>query len=273
MMNKNKLIVPITCGFGNQLFQYAFGYAMAKRTGQDLYIDTRAYEIDKTKKYELSVLNIIENFASAEVLKDKTIYKEPSFSYHEEVREHAINAYMAGYWQSEKYFSEYRDEILKMFEFKNLDFIVNDFILNDILNSNSVAIHVRTGDYILEERNVNVHFVCKKDYYKNALAKISEMVENPKFYVFTDDISLAANLLPFEYDLNIVNSTSWQEDFYFMTKAKHNIVCNSSFSWWAAWLNENPNKIVIAPNKWFTDQANIDYKDVVPESWIKVSVD
>ena len=83
---------------------------------------------------------------------------------------------------------------------------------------------------------------------------------------------MAKEFLPENNDYIFCDTANWQEDLYFMQNAKHNIVANSSFSWWAAWLNNNSEKIVLAPNKWFTDEAKINYKDVVPDSWTKIEV-
>ena len=97
-------------------------------------------------------------------------------------------------------------------------------------------------------------------------------VENPIFYIFSDDNEWVKENFKSDEPVIIVDTANWQEDLYFMQNCKHNIVANSSFSWWAAWLNQNPDKIVVAPDKWFTDIAKVNYKNVVPDTWVKIMV-
>ncbi len=271
MSENKKIVLFITDGVGNQLFQYALGYSISKKYGQKLYIDNNYFCYNKTRKYELDKFNIEENILHYDFDGSLPEYYEQTFHFDPKVLEFNDSVFLRGFWQSEKYFVTVKDDLKKLFEFKNLDFIRNKHYLAMIQSSNSVAVHIRTGDYVLPPF-CHTHFVCKKNYYINAIEKIKELVKNPTFFVFSDNIDYAKKLLPDNANLILVECTNWQEDFYFMQNAKHNIISNSTFSWWTAWLNNNPQKFVIAPDKWFTDITPLNSKDVVPDTWIKVSV-
>lgn len=270
-MEDNKIISLISDGFGNQLFQYALGYCLARRNNKKLYLDLNYFKFSTLRKYELNKLNIEENILPSDYCGNEIIYNEPCFEYNPEIFKCRGNIVLRGFWQSEKYFEEYADAIKKLYTFKTLDFIKNPHYLKLIKNSNSVAVHIRTGDY-LEPPHDKVHFVCTKRYYNNAIRKIKEKLENPIFFIFSDNLKVAENFLPDNTNLIMVETSNWQEDFYYMQLVKHNIISNSTFAWWAAWLNGNPDKIIIAPNRWFTENTLLNYKDILPESWIKVQV-
>ncbi len=268
-MKKNDLIVKITDGFGNQLFQYAAAYSAAKYNNMNLYIDKSQYNEKSFRKYELNSLDIKTQYADAKSISELPVFKESSFNFDSNIFNLKSSVYIEGFWQSEKYFKQYSDDIHKMYRFKNMDFINNNHYDYMMRNSNSVAIHVRTQDYLVPPDN-KIHYVCTKDYYKNAISRIYEVVKSPVFFVFSDNLITAQQFLDKNLEYIMVNSTGWQEDFYFMQQAKHNIIANSSFSWWAAWLNDNPDKIVIAPENWFSQNSGIDYSDVIPNDWVKV---
>ncbi len=276
----DKIVVNLIGGVGNQMFQYALGYVISKKTGFELLLDLSAYNDYKTRNFELNNFSFDYKIATTDDftklnkkhLFKKTLYKDKKKTFDSSVLKIKNSAYLKGFWQSEKYFLDYRCDILKLFEFKDKNFIKNIELFSDVQNSNSVSINLRLGDYVTNEVNRRVHFVCKKEYYANALKYIAQKVDNPKFFVFSDDLEGSKEYLPDGYDYVFANTANWQEDMYFMSQAKHNVVANSSFSWWAAWLNQNPDKIVVAPSKWFRDEARINDKDFVPKSWVKVSV-
>ena len=275
-----RIVVNLIGGVGNQLFQYALGYAISKKADLELMVDISAYEKYKVRNYELDKFGFDIKIAQLQDYIDlkkrhlfkKTYYKEKKKTFNPSVLNIKKSAYLRGFWQSESYFYDYKDEIVQLFQFRDKNFIKNHTLLEDIQNSNAVSINIRLGDYVTNEVNKRVHFVCKKEYYTNALKYIVKKVESPKFFVFSDDLIGSKEFLPDGHDYVFADTANWQEDMYFMSQAKHNIVANSSFSWWAAWLNQNANKIVVAPSKWFTDEAKINDKDFVPKSWVKVSV-
>lgn len=276
----DKIIVNLIGGVGNQMFQYAIGYVLSKNTGFDLYVDLSAYSDYKVRNFELNKFGFdikvaqvcdFENLNKKHLFK-KTLYKDKKKTFCPQVLKIKHSAYLKGFWQSEKYFIDNRDDILSLFNFRDKSFIKNDTLLSDIKNSNSVSINLRLGDYITNDANKKIHFVCKKDYYTNAIEYMSKSINNPKFFVFSDDIEGSCAYLPEGHEYIYANTANWQEDMYFMSQAKHNIVANSSFSWWAAWLNNNSGKIVVAPSRWFTREAKINDKDFIPESWVKIPV-
>lgn len=265
-----KIIVKVQGGFGNQLFEYAAGYSCAKRLGFDFYLDKSLYDVDKFRDYNLNKFNIIENTATEDTignLNKNTLFSHTSFSERHlsfNFKQIKKSAYLRGYFQSEKWFEDYKDDIKKMFTFKDLSFVENEGVLEDIKNSNSICTHMRFGDYV----GAAIFDVCKKQYFEDAIEYMKKNVENPRFFIFSDDIEKAKETIG-DIDAVFVSTSSLLEDFYLMQNCKHNIIPNSSFSWWASYLNSNPDKIVVAPKTWFGGGKQ-DYKNVVPNTWVKI---
>ena len=276
----DKIIVKLMGGVGNQMFQYAVGYAIAKKTGFELYLDASSYNSDKLRNFELLKFSTdikFADFQDCSILNKKhffkkTLYKDKKKIFYPEILKINHSAYLNGYWQSEKYFSHIKNDIKNIFQFKNTDFLQNTNMLNDIKSSNSVSISIRLGDYVNNPQCRKIYFVCNKDYYTKAIEYICSKVDNPKFFVFSPEIDAACEYLPKGYEYIFSKSASWEEDMYLMRHAKHNILANSSFAWWCAWLNENLNNIVIAPSRWYTKDAKINFKDVIPDNWVKIEV-
>ncbi|MFA7658462.1 MAG: alpha-1,2-fucosyltransferase [Candidatus Gastranaerophilaceae bacterium] len=274
------LIVSLLGGVGNQLFQYASARAISIRTGMELKLDITEFDDYKLRKYELGNFNIQENIASVNeivwMLKRKRLFqqnyfKEKNNRFMPELLKIKHHAYLEGYFQSEKYFKDVEQIIRQELTFKNLDFIQNQDIFKELRQKNSVSIHIRCGDYINDSKNEKIYNVCTMKYYQSAIKYILERVENPAFYVFSDDIAWVVRNFKPDVDVKILNIENWQEDFYFMQNCKHNIIANSSFSWWGAWLNSNPDKIIVAPDRWFNGPKS-SYKPIVPNAWAKVRV-
>lgn len=280
MESSKNIIVNLIGGLGNQLFQYALGYVICKENGQNLLVDTTGFQTYKVRNLELDKFNLELNYAPIELIEKlnkktffhKTLFKEKNFTFNRKMLKIKGNAYIKGYWQTEKYFEKYKNDIRKIFTFKDFSFIKNHNLLEEIKSTNSVSINLRLCEYVKNPEIAKIHYVCKENYYKNAIEYINQTIENSKFFVFSDDIEMAKEFLPKDTEYTYCNTANWQEDLFFMQNAKHNIVANSSFSWWAAWLNQNPQKIVLAPNEWFTKAAKINYKDVVPDLWKKIKV-
>lgn len=180
------------------------------------------------------------------------------------------NQYLIGHFQSYKYFNDYRDSILEELQFSTKSLSEETRQTTKIINSsNSVSIHVRRGDYLNGYYYETLGKVCSIDYYKRAVNYIKEKIEDPHFFVFSDDQDYVAKNLQIE-DATYVDFNkgcdSWQ-DMFLMSQCKHNIIANSTFSWWGAWLNANVNKIVVAPSRWF---ANMDNDEIVLKEWIRL---
>lgn len=295
----DKLIITrLAGGLGNQLFQYAAAKKLSLKTNTPMKIDLSSFIGYKLHEYSMSAFNIQENFASEEeclqlknprrtvvdkiskklFLKAKDdkrfIYEEGNFSYDQRLFNVKPPVYLEGYWQSEKYFLEVEKEIRREFEIIIPPSFENNEILKNIQKNNSVSVHIRRGDYVSVPKFTEFHGTCSLDYYNNAISYIKQRVENPVFYIFSNDIPWSKEHLIIDGKVifvDINDDKTNYEDLRLMKSCKHNIIANSTFSWWGAWLNENSSKIIIAPQKWFKNkemQAQI--QDLLPENWIKI---
>lgn len=268
------IVTKLTGGLANQMFQYAAGLALAKRLGTTLKIDLSWYETDEKRKFSLNDFKISAKSASlleSFIIKNPPFgktFNEPYFQFTPEFFNQKNNTYLNGYWQSEKYFSDtvetIRNEftLKKKFEGKILR------IAEMAKNTNSVSIHVRRSDYL---QKTDTYEILTPEYYKNAISKISEAVENPKYFLFSDDINWIKKNVEYPKDSVIVSETGAKdyEELAIMSLCKHNVIANSSFSWWGAWLNSNNDKIVITPTKWFSTEIH-DTKDLIPSNWLRL---
>jgi hypothetical protein len=185
------------------------------------------------------------------------------------------NVFLRGFWQSEKYFLDCREEILKEFSFKNKFSDENLKIAKKIQEKSSVAIHVRRGDYISNPGASKTFVSLEVQYYQKAIEKLDIDIPHALLVFFSDDISWVKkniiNRLLSNYEYIIVDNNKGDEsynDMRLMSLCDHNIIANSSFSWWGAWLNQNPRKQIIAPKKWFLIDKNTN--DLYPNNWIKI---
>ncbi|MFH1677734.1 MAG: alpha-1,2-fucosyltransferase [Patescibacteria group bacterium] len=298
------VIIKLMGGLGNQMFQYAMGRQVAKQNNIELKLDTSSFKIinnNTPRHYSLNVFNIKENFINQYGIKkiakhsnliNKIISKiyylrqkfslikikinqnyitEKAFNFDPEILKLKDDIYLDGYWQSEKYFKDIEDIIRKEFTLKNVFSEEAEKIAEEITAVNSVSLHIRRGDYINNEKTQKYHGSCSLNYYYQAVKKISRKINNPVFFIFSDDIEWVKNNLKLKYPIKFVSGYNIKnyEELILMSKCKHNIIANSSFSWWGAWLNNNLNKIVVAPKKWFND-LSININNLIPESWTKI---
>ena len=277
--------IKLTGGLGNQMFQFATGFAIAKKNNVRLsldlnYINRRqlfnGFELEKVFNIysKVSFLNKALSFQSInfkEILNkiDVTFYnfKEPHFHYTSKILDIPKHSFLDGYWQSELYFKDYSKEIKKIFNFSDKLDEQNELISNDINQSNSISIHIRRGDFLLK-RNDN-HYINLKEYYLKAINESSKFFKNPKYFIFTDDPSWVTDNFVLDHSYFIVAVNQGTKSFYdmhLMSLCKSNIIANSSFSWWGAWLNSKKDKIIYAPKNWFKDKS-ISTDDLIPNSW------
>ena len=200
-------------------------------------------------------------------------YEWKSMAYNERVFTNAKNEYLIGYWQTERYFYPIRWEILKAFTFPSFEpGSKNESLGKELQQENSVALHIRRGDYL---EIGNTSGICTIDYYKKAIAHIKEKVSPKVYSVFSDDIDWCIGqfgAIISDSDIRYVNWNKGKESFrdmQLMSLCKHNIIANSSFSWWGAWLNQNPEKIVIAPSLWMNSEG---WSEIIPDDWITIQV-
>lgn len=290
------IVMRIMAGLGNQLFQYAFARNL-KESGQEVYLDITSYQTSPVHNgFELEHLFSINiPYARKEqidktcrFLKDLNIPKRISRKLHflfnlpyphiTEKKFGVFNPvllklkgdfYLEGYWQSESYFKPIERIIRQEFVFKEpLNEQNENFI--QIMNSVcTVSVHVRRGDMLNHPLHGNI---CTKAYYDKAIALIKNNVSHPQFCFFSDDISWCRSAFP-ELNAWFVDWNTGAEsykDMLLMSHCKHHIIANSSFSWWGAWLNPDPQKIVIAPEKWLN--GNYNPVDLLPKDWKKIPV-
>ena len=182
------------------------------------------------------------------------------------------NIYLNGYWQSEKYCSNIKSIILNDFSVSSPLVGKNKILSEQIQNSQSISVHIRRGDYISNPLFADVIGTCKPEYYQQAISLFNSKLKKTVFYVFSDDIRWAKENLKLSSKIIYVDhntESNCVEDLRLMSLCKHNIIANSSFSWWAAYLNRNPGKTVIAPQLWFKDSSLFN-KDMIPDSWIRI---
>jgi len=274
-------IVSIECGLGNQMFQYAFYLSLKQHLDNCVYylvapnISHNGYELEKVFNIKNSKPKNLFIRAFKKILKRKIDKKyETNFGNYdpEFIFSNKVIAYYCGYWQTERYFQNIIDEVKKSFRFKDPKIsIKNKLFLDKIKSFDSVSIHVRRGDYESHEGSKKLlGGMCNLDYYKRAIEEINKYTSNkPYFVVFSDDILWAKNNLKLSSSIYVdwnTGENSWQ-DMFLMTKCKHNIIANSTFSWWGAWLNSNPNQKVIYPQRWYN---KLETRDIAPENWIKI---
>lgn len=276
------IVVKLEGGLGNQMFQYAFGKFLSKRTNNNVKYDQRHLCFLKSRNIAINNLNVtLPIFTVLDYLKfgikdialgkkyGKSIGKYfrecMPYQYDKMVEKVSGDVYFDGFWQCEDYFKFFREDLLKEFTPISESKTFN-VLCKQVISSNSVSIHVRRGDYLIK-KNQDAFGLSTLNYYREAIFKIDNRLDNIKFFCFSDDPEwVDKNII---FDKNYVNISkiglSPIEEMLLMSKCKHNIIANSTFSWWAAWLNKNRSKIVIAPKKWRND--NISIVNLLPKSW------
>ncbi len=196
-------------------------------------------------------------------------YLEPEYHFNRNFFNTPDNVFLIGYFMSSLYFKDVEETINKDFTVRP-DLIKHLKVIdNDIANANSVSIHIRRADFTLAH-NSELHGVIPVEFYYKAIETIAAKITSPHFYIFSDDINWVQQNLKTDYATTFVSNFITKqavEDFYLMSQCKHNIIANSSFSWWAAYLNKNKQKMVVAPQKWY-NRSPYNYKDVYPAGWI-----
>lgn len=250
------IIVKLMGGVGNQLFQWALAKSLSHRFRRDVYIDVDKIPLIGTKrKFELHKFPFIYYNYNMFTNKNYTLIIEHSekqtFNFEKDK-----NYYLSGYWQSESYFQNIPNTINH--ELKPTCTIFNK-LSKFIASNNAVSLHVRRTDYL---KHRNVFNLLTPDYYKKAIDVIGPY---EKLLVFSDDIEWCKQNLHFK-NMVFVEGNDSVTDLWLMSLCRDNIIANSSFSWWGAWLNDNTDKKVIAPNDWFLNRSAM----IVPENWIKI---
>ncbi len=288
-------IVCVGGGLGNQMFLYAFGLAV----GDDVLFDTTVFQRNHYRSFDLALYNIEKRFATPEQLaqlkkeirvknffprfiREKFHMKRWWYFHTDRVEEKQLNRYQpellsrkgpvffAGAFQSEKYFKKLRPKLLHDLTLSEPLDEPNRKMLEKIKSSQAIAVHIRRGDYL----NKHSPFTyLDKDYFLNAMNYVAERIDNPSFFIFSSDMDWVRDNIKTAYPQTFVDINDEKHGYFdleLMRNCKHNIIANSTFSWWGAWLNPNPDKIVVAPKQWFLPDAAEYSGDIVPDEWIKM---
>ncbi len=284
-------------GLGNQMFQYAAGRALALHRKTDLRLDVSGFsnyqlhqgfelkrvfscpaelatavEVRRLLGWQSGALarRILAKPAFAALRRPELVI-EPHFNYWTQFENAPDNAYLDGYWQSEKYFRGCEAEIRADFTFQPPLDESNAELAAEISSINAVSLHVRRGDYARNPKTLAVHGLCSPEYYRAAIDYLAERIDSPCFFVFSDDIRWAQENLGLNTPCRFVDHNQGEKsyvDMQLMSMCKHHIVANSSFSWWGAWLNSSSSKIVVAPRRWFANDTPT--SDLVPATWVRL---
>ena len=250
-------------GLGNYVFQISAAYSISLRDGKEMICDTSDI-MTPHKPYTNYTNNIFRKVNFTDSLPPFLPIGESKFTYTEFPKIDG-NIKIFGYFQSEKYFINYRKEILELFEIdgtteKNL---LGKYI--PLLELDTCSLHIRRGDYTWLQ---NFHPLQSIEYYKESISRVGN---EKHFLIFSDDIKWCEENLNFIENKTFITGNTDYEDLYLMSMCKHNIIANSTFSWWGAWLNKNDDKIVIAPSKWFgISNSHFGTSDLYCDKWVKI---
>ncbi len=294
------IVVRLIGGLGNQMFQYAAGRSLAHRNASLLKLDVSAFETYTLHRYGLHCFHVQEQLASREEVArffpsprglggslragirrlldgapagpEPVLVRERSFAFDPSVLATRGDVALDGYWQSARYFEDVAPVLRAELSFRYPPSEENAALADVIAGTTSVSVHVRRGDYVSDAATSAVHGTCSPAYYRAAIAHVAERVGNLHLFVFSDDPGWVRREFEAPFPMTVVDvngpDTNW-EDLRLMSLCRHNVVANSSFSWWGAWLNRNREKIVVAPRRWYRD-ATRDVADLVPDAWTRV---
>lgn len=288
------VVVRLLGGLGNQMFQYAFGRALAIKTATALKLDL-TFLLERTprkgfafRNFDLNALNIRAQVAqqsdipllrrrllsgrtglwldaiSRRILPGRLSERHFYFCHPPAVKTRSL--YANGYWQSPKYFEDIRPIIRRDFTLKVPLSGIDESLKARIRNADSICVHVRRGDFISSK----THCLLGPEYYESAVAYVRTRIATPQVFVFSNDLQWCRANLDFGVDTEFVESQqipAHQLDV--MAACRSFVIPNSTFSWWAAWLNSDPNKVVVAPKRWFVDQS-IRTDDLFPAQWVRI---
>ena len=295
------VIVRLNGGLGNQLFQYAAGFALARKNGSELKIDLTAFDNQRGNRDTIRAPDILQFSLSApsashqevEALKNplgvisigarflrKRIFKQYYSDWHPEILLLKGDVYLDGYFQCEDYFSDCLNPLLCEIRLRSDPAAEVETLGQSIeLLRNTVSLHVRRGDYVSDERISALHNICTVDYYQRALAEIKGRVGECNLVVFSDDVDWVRENLALGENVLYVSGAqtsagknlSAPQELVLMSRCRHHIISNSTFSWWGAYLKRRADKIVVAPGLW--NRSKIDsHKNILPQSWVRLSV-
>lgn len=288
---RQPVVVGLSGGLGNQMFQYAAGRALAHRLNCPLELDLSWFQGRAERQFALSPFNIqaktrvawpglpaalqmqvsrisrrwLPTIMGVQVLREQHFHHCPEFAALEAPR------YLEGYWQSERYFLGIRIELLSDFSLCQPMPSACHALADDIRGGDSICVHVRRGDYVINPVAARTHGTCSLDYYRAGVRELSEGLDNPRCFVFSDDPDWVKASLRLDCPMTVVDVNGPADahlDVALMAACHHFLIANSSLSWWAAWLGTHPEKKVMAPARWFL-VPDKNTADLLPSAWLQ----
>lgn len=291
-------------GLGNQMFQYSTAKALALKNNVNLKIDTTflddksgIHEVVTHRDLDLEIFDIkIERATEKEIeyfngrrynsligklynrtqlfLRGKKLIIEDRTRFNNNVLELKGDYCLVGAWQNEKYFIDFKEKLMKEFVFKNVIEQISNDLNQQILNTNSVCVNVRRGDYVTSPLYSKTIGALDLNYLQDAMDFMIEKIPNATFYLFSDDVEWCRQNLNNYSNCVFVDHSHAGKKFanylQLMTHCKHFIIPNSTFGWWAAWLGEKKDSLVLAPKQWVREDNELS-NQIVPSRWIKIN--
>jgi len=283
------IIFRLMGGLGNQMFAYAAGRSLETQRQLTVNFDFDCPYPHIAYEYALDVFALTPRPASPADLRrlkparglrrrllhalnlptdPHAVNERQEFTYDPDFLSMPDERYATGYWQSEKYFAAVAPRVRHDFAFRHQPSAQNAALIAQMRTHASVSVHVRRGDYVSVAKTTATHGLCSVDYYRRGFEAIERAIPSPVYYFFSNDIPwVRANLTPRHEHHFVDHNTGANsyEDLRLMSHCRHHIIANSSFSWWGAWLNPDPDKMVVAPRKWMADVAT---PDILPTTWM-----
>ncbi len=288
------VITSLGGGLGNQMFQYALGRKMAIKNNDLLLLDISVFDVNKSDKhyrhFSLKHFKITNDFATPEQIRalkypygnfvskirnrlERMILNHDHVGFEPYILKKTGPIYLAGFWQSEKYFKDIRNVLLKEFSLRESFTKVSQLIADNIQGSkNSVSLHVRRGDFVESEQNLHIYgSYCDQNYYNRALTFLAKERDTLSVFVFSDDVEWVRKNIIIPHDTTYISETESPdyERLALMSLCDLHIIANSTFGWWGSWLDNKPGKIVIGPSVWIPGQ-NLSVDDILPVEWIRM---
>lgn len=268
------IIVQLVGGLGNQLFQYAAGRAVALLRGDELKLDIEVYQTpEEHRQYQLGAFDIQATLATPleiERLRATSFIREKHLCFDPLLHQLQGDLYLSGYWQAPRYFQPVERQIRQELKVLTPISAEDDLLIKQMAKDNSVSIHVRRGDYTLPAYQ---HLgPLDLSYYQRAVELISQRLPHPHLYIFSDDLAYVRGHLLLNHPTTYVdhnNEEACVQDLRLMSCCRHHIIANSTFSWWSAYLNPRPDKMVVAPQRWFSS-PHLSDRNLVCDHWIRI---
>ncbi|MDF1535038.1 MAG: alpha-1,2-fucosyltransferase [bacterium] len=277
------------------MFQYAAGKRLSLARGVELKLDIRRLRGNSYRKYHLDVFHVSEKFATEEEIRKlirgkistwlllpfrqklgvsfmpPVFYPERQYTFDPLVLELEDNVFLKGRFHSEKYFADVADIIVEKYKLKSVSARAG-FLHAEIVGCDSVSVHVRRGDYVAKPQNLARYGTCGKEYYEECIRRALEVSDKSRFFVFSDEPDWVRANMSFPENTFFTTREGLScdaEELFLMSSCRQHITANSTFSWWGAWLDRSPQKIVYTPKRWFLAE-DLDTQDLIPETWIRV---